>query len=244
MVRFFLEPEAIQHDPVIIGSEGKHYLVSVLRMRAGDELELFDGTGRCCKAQITEIKPQQITVVKITDIYTKQVEPKTKLTLGQALIRNDKMDWIVQKATELGVSRIIPVITSRSHRINKSQWPAKQSHWQKIAASAARQSGRTIIPAIEAPVSLAGFLDRHQALKKLILMENMPARLANWPDRLEDEKEVGLLIGPEGGFDAQEAAQAIGNGCQPVYLGPRVLRAETAAIAAMSILQYILDELG
>ena len=243
MIRLFVEPGTIGPESATVGPEGKHYLISVLRLKPGDELELFDGTGKCYKAQIEEIYRQGVSF-KIISGYTKPVEARIKLTLGQGLIKSDKMDWVVQKATELGVSRIVPIITQRSHQISMSHWPGKQSRWQKIALEAVRQSGRTAIPTIAPPIPLTTFLNQTETIQKLIFLENLDRPTKNWSIYLANESEIALLIGPEGGFEAQESADAIASGCQPVNLGPRILRAETAALAALSIVQYALGELG
>lgn len=229
MHRFFVTQDQI---PVISGSD-VHHIKDVLRMKAGDPLELLDGTGQIYSAKISEIKKDKI----MCEVISSQVEEKAlklKVTLAQCLPKAKKMDLIIQKCTELGVYKIIPVLSERS--ISKAE---KQERWKKIAKEAAEQSGRSTIPEI-AP--LTGF---ENVLK---IKEKFDLALIPWELEKENSLKNALtthqpnnlliLIGPEGGFSRSEIGLARSAGFIPVSLGPAILRTETAAMAMLAMINY------
>jgi 16S rRNA (uracil1498-N3)-methyltransferase len=217
------------------------HLVRVLRARSGDELRLFNGDGRDFSGVIGSVRGKQVAV----DIGAAQVidnESRLAVTLVQCVPRGEKMDLVVQKATELGVARIVPVLSERSVvRLDEAQAQAKQNHWQAVAASACEQCGRARLPRVERPLPLLAYLG-----------QLTPAAHPRWvldPHSASHRGEAALgaadmAIGPEGGF-AQSELEAFGlAGYVPLALGPRVLRTETAAIAALVWLQTRFGDLS
>jgi len=236
--RFFISPEQVSGPHITVSGEDVRHIAAVLRMKAGDSLLLCDGeeteyTVRIAQVGKTEIRTEIVNRVKQEIIYP-------RVTLGQGLPKSDKMDWIVQKATELGVSSIVPLITERT--IVKIRDEEKRvSRWQKIAREAAMQSNRIDIPAISHIVSFKDFLRTlNSELRTLLLL---PWEEATMPikDVLREKsgvQQIIVLIGPEGGFSSVEAGMAKEKGFHLVSLGPNVLRTETAAMAAMSMILY------
>jgi 16S rRNA (uracil1498-N3)-methyltransferase len=229
MHRFFVAQDQI---PVISGSD-VHHIKNVLRMKAGDPLELLDGTGQIYSAKISEIKKDKV-ICDLVSSKHEEKELKVKVTLAQCLPKAKKMDLVVQKCTELGVHEIIPALSERS--ISKAE---KQERWKKIAREAAEQSGRSTIPEI---LPLTKF---EEVLK---IKEKFDLALIPW----ELEKETSLkkvltnyqtnrlliLIGPEGGFSRSEIELARSAGFIPVSLGPAILRTETAGMAMLAMINY------
>lgn len=218
------------------GSAANH-VTRVLRARVGDELTLFDGRGSEYGARIEEFRKEAV-VVAVGEERAVDRESPLPLTLAQGVSRGERMDWVVQKATELGVSRIVPVMTERTVvRLDEQQAQKRTQHWRAIAVAACEQSGRNRVPEITAPL---GF---HEVMRA-DTGTRAPTRLLLSPTgqlRLDDlEKPTGgvvVLIGPEGGLTDSEQEQALGAGFLPLRLGPRILRTETAAIAALTIIQ-------
>jgi 16S rRNA (uracil1498-N3)-methyltransferase len=231
MHRFFVPKEEI---PVITGSDA-HQIKDVLRMKAGDELELLDGSGTVYTAKIVEAKKDKI-ICNILSTRMEEEALKVKVTIAQCLPKAKKMDLIIQKCTELGTAKIIPTLSERS--ISKSD---KLERWKKIAKEASEQCGRTDIPEIR---TLTKFED------VVKLKKNYDLALIPW--ELEKENSLKniissfpvphssflILIGPEGGFSQKEVNLAIKEGFKPVSLGKRILRTETAGMAMLSMLNY------
>jgi len=253
MARFFIPKEQIIGNQVkIIGSD-VHHIKDVLRKKAGDQVEVFDSSQKARLCKILQFNREFILGEIISEIPADN-EPKINLTLAQCLLKGKKMDFIVQKATELGVNSIIPVISERSIPKIEDKVEQKVSHWQKISKAAAEQSGRTKIPEVR---SLIHFADL------IMTAENYALALLPW----EGEKETKLkdlltgtpacrqarrvhgftgqliiLIGPEGGFSLSEVEVAKARGFKTVSLGKRILRAETASIAALANIFFELDQ--
>jgi 16S rRNA (uracil1498-N3)-methyltransferase len=246
MIRLFLPPELLIPEQITITGDQARYLSLVLRVKPGDHLNIFDGSGYKYDCTILKSHKKEVIAEKLKKVpYS--VESPLSITLAQGLPKSDKMDLIVQKATELGVNRIIPLITERS-QIRHSE---KAERWRKIALSASQQSGRDKIPQIDEPVSYKEFFypasekGSEGRLNGLIFSEEHKER--NLKKILTDIKYVNnitLLIGPEGGFAKEEVKAAVEKGFMEVSFGPRILRTETAPIAAMSIIQYELGDMG
>ena len=207
----------------------------VLRLRVGDRLAVFDGRGSEHHAEIATIAGDTVRVRLLEQIAGRPESPLA-VTLVQCISRGERMDWTLQKATELGVSAIAPVLASRSVvRLDTRQAEAKFRHWQAIVVAACEQSGRSRLPELRMPESLRTHLERLAGhVCRVILDPQATAELAAMPD---PGAAVDLLIGPEGGFDDEELALARAAGFQPVRLGPRVLRTETAGTVALAVLQ-------
>lgn len=234
MPRFFVPKEQL---PIITGSDA-HQVKNVLRMKPKDKLQLLDGTGTLYNCEILDLAREQI-VCRIVDSQQANQETKTKITLAQGLPKGRKMDLIVEKCTELGVDQIIPITTERA--IAKE---AKLERWQKIAKEAAEQSGRATIPIISPLI----IFDEVLKLKNNYDLALMPWELEkdnslkSILSKVCGLKSIIVLIGPEGGFAQKEVDAAIKSGFQPVSLGPRILRTETAGLAILSMLNYALEQ--
>jgi 16S rRNA (uracil1498-N3)-methyltransferase len=236
--RFFISPEQVSGQSITISGEDVHHIVKVLRMKTGDELLLCDGTGSEYSVKIAQVNKSDIT----TEVKARSGREirYPLITLGQGLPKSDKMDWIVQKATELGVANIVPLVTERT--IVKIKDEGKRiSRWQKIAREAAMQSNRADIPAVGRIVSYNDFLRTPNAeLPTLFLLpwEEGTVPIKGILRANPGMKNIVVLIGPEGGFSAHEAEAAQGKGFHLVSLGPNILRTETAAIAVLSMIGY------
>jgi 16S rRNA (uracil1498-N3)-methyltransferase len=211
------------------------HLVRVLRLGVGARLAVFDGAGREHAATIAAVHGERCEV-RIGAALAAVAESPLAITLGQGLSRGERMDYAIQKATELGVRRIVPLITERSVvRLDARQAQKKSQHWRGIAIAACEQCGRNRLPELAAPEDLLRYLasDASKETLRLLLSPAGTLRIG----ALDPQKKSTLLIGPEGGLTTAERAAAITQGFVEVQLGPRILRTETAAIAALAALQ-------
>ena len=235
---FFTEEEIDTNKYIITGENAKH--IRVLRMRNGEELTLVTPLGIQHDCVIADVNQAQV-VVDVLENRPCENEPDVFVTLYQALPKGDKMDYIVQKCVELGVSRIVPVMSSRCvSRPDEKSLKKKIARWQKIALQAAMQSRRGIIPEVCQCVSLkqaAALTVEHD--KTVFFYElggdSVKNILADKP------KTIGMFIGSEGGFEESEAELVLSNGAVAATLGKRILRAETAPLAALSVIMYQTD---
>jgi 16S rRNA (uracil1498-N3)-methyltransferase len=239
--RIYCDGPIAQGAEVALPSAGAYHVARVLRMREGAPLSVFDGSGMEFHSEILKVDGDKVTV-RVGSTATVATESPLRITLVQGISRSERMDWTLQKATELGVSAIAPVLTSRSVvRLDDKQAEKKQAHWRGIVIGACEQCGRAKIPAVSAPVPLRShFANVRKEGMRLVLSPVAPGSLAglsSLPSR------VDLLIGPEGGLDDDELIAATKAGFMPVRLGPRVLRTETAAVVALSVLQALWGDL-
>ncbi|MEJ2323505.1 MAG: 16S rRNA (uracil(1498)-N(3))-methyltransferase [Nitrospirota bacterium] len=238
MPRLFLPSEIDPQRNVLIAGEEAHYLLAVLRMKAGEELSLFDPSGRHFRARISWAGREGITAELLEELPPAR-DPARPVVLVQGILKSDKMDLVVRKSTELGVSRIVPVVAERS-QVRSTR---KGERWRKVAREAARQSFRTSVPGVDEPQGLAEFFGGAGSLEGFIFWEGggsslREARLKHSPNPLV------IAIGPEGGFTEAEVSLAGRKGLEVKSLGERILRAETAAVAALAVVQFLLGELG
>jgi len=221
---------------VLEGSAASH-VTRVLRLRPGDALTLFNGQGGEHAGSIEKSQAGSVTVA-IGEPCALERESPLSLTLAQGVSRGERMDLVVQKATELGVSALVPVLTERSVvRLDPQQAARKVAHWRAIAIAACEQSGRNRVPAVATPLALrefTGLARSASAGARVLLSPGAALRLDDVPPPVTD---ITVLIGPEGGLTDSEQDLARTAGFTPVRLGPRVLRTETAAIAALTLLQ-------
>ncbi|WP_289781837.1 16S rRNA (uracil(1498)-N(3))-methyltransferase [Legionella lytica] len=219
-----LSPEASQHVGV------------VLRMQAGEFLTLFCGDNREFAATIHTVKKKQV-IVTIDSMTEVSKESPLRIHLAQAISKGERMELVMQKAVELGVSSITPIITERCVvKLDKERMAKKLHQWQSIVIAACEQSGRNMVPQVHQPLSFAQYLQEVQAELKLILH---PGTDKTWRDYSLSNVNISLLIGPEGGLSDDEMTTACTQGFQPLSLGPRILRTETAAITVLSVLQAV-----
>ena len=221
-----------------LDSSQSRYLTRALRLRPGDSLIMFDGAGGEYNARIVLIEKSGVDVETI-DYQDNASESATNMWLVQGISKGDRMDTVVQKATELGVQRISPVFSDYSMvKLDNKKAAKRRDHWQKIAQSACEQCGRCIVPRIDDVTSLNNWLEenRNESANRLIFLPGASTPLSSIS---RSESEIVLLIGPEGGLSETEEERAIGAGFRAVALGPRILRTETAAIAAISSVQTL-----
>ena len=241
MNRIFREGPLTSGAETQLAPAGAYHVARVLRMREGASLAVFDGSGQEFRAEVVRVAGDDVTV-RLGEATAGATESPLRITLLQGVSRSERMDWTLQKATELGVATIAPVLTARSVvRLDEKQAQKKQSHWHGIVIAACEQCGRSKIPHVAAPVTLREHLAnaRKEGLR-LVLSPSAPGSLAgltSLPNKVE------LLIGPEGGLDDDELLAAQKAGFMPVRLGPRVLRTETAAVVALTVLQALWGDL-
>ena len=211
-----------------------HYISRVLRMGEGDAVQLFDGSGLEFRGSLLEVGKKRVTV-QLTESFSGQTESPLRIHLGQGLSRGERMDWAIQKATELGVSEITPIFSDRCEvRLKDERADKRLAHWRQVAISACEQCGRSSLPVIHPPVTLAEWIKTTEADLKLVLHPVAePLTSHETPSRL------AFLIGPEGGLNDAEVDQAKAAGFHAARLGPRVLRTETAPVVALSVAQQL-----
>ena len=243
MPRFFIDPPA--GTTVTLTGDSAAHISKSLRMAVGDTLVLCDGAGTDYAAEISAMDRNTVTA-EITGRTASIGEPDVRIVLFQGLPKGDKMDWIVQKAVELGAARVVPVAMSRCVvQLSAKDGAKKQERWQKIAREACKQSGRCQMMAVDAPIAFPALLT---ALK------THEAAIVPWEDargysltafhREHPEiRDLAIVIGPEGGMSADEIARMKDCGCQSVTLGARILRTETAGLCALSALFCLYGEL-
>jgi 16S rRNA (uracil1498-N3)-methyltransferase len=229
-------------EVVRLSADAATHLLRVLRLREGDELTIFDGTGKDFPGRILRLGRQELSV-ELGSPVTIENESPLAITLLQGLCRGARMDTVIQKATELGVARLLPVATERSVvRLNAKQARQKLSHWEHVAISACEQSGRSVIPEIQVAQSLASALDLARDLPVRILLD--PAAQQTLLDLPPSTQSAALLVGPEGGLTESEREISVAKGFTPLRLGPRTLRTETAPLAALAVLQFKYGDLA
>lgn len=247
MHRFFLPTTQFHPGQPIDLSPIAHQLRSVLRLQVGDEIWLLDGRNNSYRTRIDGLDRRSATgTVLSCEAVTS--EPHCFLTLYQCALKTDKFEWVLQKGTEIGVSRFVPVISSRTVVRPAEKILKKYDRWQAIIREAAEQSGRGRLPTLGEPLSWAAALTDSSGVRLLPWEETTAASGVNTLgatlDAQPDRAAISLLVGPEGGVSEQEAAEAIAAGWRTVSLGPRILRAETAALVASALVLHYQDRLG
>jgi 16S rRNA (uracil1498-N3)-methyltransferase len=239
--RIFVEGPLQSGAQIALPAAGAYHVARVLRMRAGAALRVFDGTGSEFQAEIARVDGDAV-IVSLGAAAQAAAESALRITLIQGVSRSERMDWALQKATELGVSAIAPVLTARSVvRLDSKQAEKKQAHWRAIVIGACEQCGRSRIPTVSPPTSLRDyFANVRKDGMRLVLSPSAPGSLAGIASL---PSKVDLLIGPEGGLEDDELVAAQKAGFMPVRLGPRVLRTETAAVVALSVMQALWGDL-
>ena len=247
MYRFFVSSDQIHEKDIIITGADVNHIKNVLRMKNGEEIAVSNGTDpaeyRCLIREITEDE------VHCSIIFVKEegVELPVSVTLYQGLPKSDKMEWIIQKAVELGVSRIIPVATGRSIvKLDSKKALSKQERWQQIAIAAAKQSKRGIIPEVGPVMSMKEALKDASSMEhKLIpyeMSEDAMKHTRNLIGQIQSGEQVAVFIGPEGGFEEKEIEAACKEGFNTITLGKRILRTETAGMTVLAWLIYQLED--
>ena len=244
MPSFLINPADLDNAELTIKGGEAHHIQRVLRLVIGDCLTLFDGVEHRYEARIIQQDVHQVRV----KLLSKSSLPTSLLniTLLQCLPRLDKMDLIVQKAVELGVSRIIPTLSRRSRAVQPARLADKQKRWQRIATEAAKQCGQAHLPPIEGAEALSALLERDWGDSLLIILweDEKNKSLKQILRSVSSPREIALLVGAEGGFTPREISSLQDKGWRSAGLGPRILRLETAAIVGLGIIQYELGDLS
>ena len=247
MHRFFVEPALLTEEHVVLGSPIAHQICHVLRLQPGARILLLDGEGQQAEAVLEGVAGREVRAFLLSKGHAPG-EPRVQVTLYQSLLRNQRFEWVLQKGTELGVTAFVPVLSERCVA-RPADVVRKRARWQAIVREAAEQSERGRLPSVALPVAFPDACedttDKGPTLMAWEERKGVTLRRALSETMLHDgegERSLGLFIGPEGGFTAAEAALASAHGIRLVDLGPRVLRAETAAIAALAALSYALGE--
>lgn len=221
---------------IALSAMASHHINKVLRMRIGQSIIIFNGTGGQYIADITTIEKNQV-VVQTREFQDLNRESPLHITLEQGISRGQHMDFTIQKAAELGVSRIIPIITEFCNvKLDDERRKNRQEHWQKIAISACEQSGRNRLPVISSVTHYKEYTESNDSDHKYILVPEVKSTLHQLNESID---QINILCGPEGGLSDTEVKIAVDNGYSPVSMGPRILRTETAAIAAITASQVI-----
>lgn len=236
--RLFLSQHLAVGSEVVLPADAVHYVQRVLRLHDGAPIVLFNGEGGEYHGMVSHQK--NAAVVMLNQFVPREIESPLALHLGQGISRGEKMDYVVQKAVELGVKELTPLITERCGvKLAAERADKRVQHWQKIAQSACEQSGRNHLPVIHSPKLLQDWLDERDELLKLVCHFDQ----SNQDSQANTFLNCALLIGPEGGFTDEEVAAAYTQGFQSFSLGPRVLRTETAAVVAITKVQSIWGDL-
>ncbi len=241
--RLFVNGTLTPHSELTLSGEAARYIGRVLRCRRDDALVLFDGSGPEYTAVIGSVTRQAVSV-QVGEAMTRDVESPLDVRLLQGISRGERMDTVMQKATELGARRITPLFTEFSVvRLDAERAAKRRAHWQRVCESACEQCGRNGPPAVDLPCTFEAMLGEPA--------DDRATRLLLEPDAADplsslelQPARVELLIGPEGGISEPERQLAVARGFVPVSIGPRVLRTETAAIAALTLVQSLWGDLG
>lgn len=232
--RIYTSQTLLPADSIELEGQASHYLTRVLRLSEGDSLTLFNGDGRDYSAEISGVR-NKLVQVRLLESKKPGNESPLKINLVQAICRGERMDYVLQKATELGVFSIQPLKSQRVEvRLDETRQAKRMAHWQGVVISACEQSGRALVPEVKTPLSLPEWMTSTVESPSLVLDPFAENRLSDLSIALDP---ISILVGPEGGFTDEEMAKACANDVMPVSLGPRVLRTETAGPAAIAVLQ-------
>lgn len=238
--RLYLPVSFASGEQVELDEDSAHYLRTVLRLKKSADITVFNGQGGEWQGTVIEIHRKRV-VISVSDWVDRSAESPLKVILGQAVSRSDRMDMAVQKAVELGVNRISPLLTERCVvQLKGEKTQHKMQHWNRIVQNAAEQSGRTLLPEVDQPAVLDQWVSDQDGLK--IFLD--PHADQSLPELQPQTGQVTLLSGPEGGFTDQERQIAKDAGFVPIKLGKRILRTETASLTALAAVQLLWGDIG
>ena len=250
MHRFFVEPDQIVGDLISIEGPDAHHIADVLRLSPGDPIIVCDGEGYEYQGDIIRYTKDEVTV-QVLSVRKSVSESPIRIILAQGMPKKpETLELVIQKATELGVARVVPLITERAVvRLKEERLEKRLSRWNRIALEAAKQSQRAKVPTVDSPLNLTEFLETIPRDAFCLMPWEMEKstgikKALDWELNNRFARTVVVLIGPEGGFSEQEIDIACRAGAVPVSMGPRILRTETAGITALGIIQYELGDLG
>lgn len=246
MYRFYISEEQITESEITITGSDVNHIRNVLRLEEGDWVVACNGQGKDYVSRIFFIDKDRV-VLQVEKVQETGTELQTRITLFQGIPKKEKMEFIIQKAVELGVYEIVPVMMKRCvvRFADEKKMAKKQERWQAIAEAAAKQCDRGIIPVVHAPVSIEEAFDMAKSLEYNMI----PYELQDGIDQSREivahackQESVGIFIGPEGGFEAKEVEQAVAGGIEPITLGKRILRTETAGMALLAIMMFQMQQ--
>jgi 16S rRNA (uracil1498-N3)-methyltransferase len=242
MTRIFQSIILQENSQVQLDEEATHHVARVLRGKVGDVLTLFNGEGGEFECAITRIDKKNVTV-DVKKFSSHEAESSLELYLAQGISRGEKMDHTIQKAVELGVKKIIPLFTERCNvKLDEDRKEKRFQHWRSIVIGACEQCGRNRVPEIFEPKNFSAWCKSVEADWKFVLAPSAEKKLSEYS--IQKNARVVLLIGPEGGLSEKEIAEAFSKGFLPLSLGPRILRTETAGVAAVTALQSMAGDMG
>ena len=242
ITRVFLPQLLVGGESIQVNDESAHYILTVLRLKAGYSLVVFNGEGGEYQATITDLGRKKSLTLLIGEYQPRTIESPIQTTLAVGISRGERMDYAVQKAVELGVTTISPLLTEYCVvKLNPQQAERRHRHWQGIVEHACEQCGRTVVPDINHPVNLIDWLSQPRQGSQLLFH---PEQSQRFQEINPSDQQFHILIGPEGGFSDIECVRAIDAGFQLVNIGPRVLRTETAVVAALTSIQLRWGDLG
>lgn len=246
MQNFFVIPSQVEKDKIFIEGSDVNHMKNVLRMHVGERLMISDGNNRRYLCEVAGYEEKLKAELRILEEQPADTELSSRIYLFQGLPKQEKMELIVQKCVELGVYEIIPVVTRRCVvKLDDKKAKKKTERWQQIAESAAKQAGRGIIPQVKEPVSLEEALRRAKELDVVLIPYELAEGIAETKriiEAIEPGQSIGIFIGPEGGFEKEEAEYARKTGAKEITLGRRILRTETAGLTIVSVLMFHLEE--
>jgi len=236
LTRSFVNQEFFLNKKIILEKSSSHHLIKVLRKKEGDQIVLFDGKGNSCLGVISKIHRSEVQL-DIIEVFKKSLRSGIEINLGQSLIKNDPFNLTIQKATELGVTSFHPLITERSE-LKIKMTRNRSLRWNLIARGACEQCGENWLPVIEDPVKLDRWAANIESKIKIVLYPNADNKISDF----KYKDSVSIAIGPEGDFSDYEVDSLTEKGFIPVSIGKRILRAETAAISAISSVRFSTKE--
>lgn len=237
--RIYTDQPLAKGQVVELTDSAANHVGKVLRMKLEEPLVLFNGTGASWQGTIQSVAKKTVTVVLEAEL-SQVTESPLKVHVGQSLSRGERMDYAIQKATEMGVTEITPLFSERCEvKLNAERQAKRVRHWQQIAISACEQCGLNRVPVIHLPEPVVGWMAKQNADLKFVLHHRTEKKLESF----DQPETVTLLIGPEGGLTQEEITSAESSGFRALALGPRVLRTETAPVTAISVMQYLWGDL-
>ncbi len=244
MQNFFVTPSQVEGDRVVIDGSDVNHMKNALRMRCGERLMVSDGNNMRYLCEVAGYEAGE-AVLQILEEQETDTELPCRISLFQGLPKQEKMELIVQKCVELGVCEIIPTATRRCVvKLDDKKAEKKTARWQQIAESAAKQAGRGMIPRVWEPLAYCDALKRAKELDVLLIPYELAEGMAETKrviESIQPGQSVGILIGPEGGFEKEEVRLALEAGAREITLGKRILRTETAGLAILSVLMFHLE---
>jgi 16S rRNA (uracil1498-N3)-methyltransferase len=238
--RFYCPELTLSDAPFSLPDNVHRHAIQVLRHKVGDVLRLFNGQGLECEVTLSEVSKRSSIVGSFKHIEV-NVESELNITLYQGISRGERMDYAIQKAVELGVTHIVPVITDRCNvQLGNGRTEKREQHWYGVMVSASEQSGRNTVPTLSSVTELEDVLADNEISCRLVLDPKAEAGFRSLPF----QKDVAVLIGPEGGLSDLEVAQVVAAGFTAIQFGPRILRTETATAASLAVIQTLWGDLG